>query len=231
MTMVSKVDGLLEIMRNRRSIRKFKPDPIPDDAVDKIIEAARWACSGANSQPWEFIVIKDPQTREKITDVFLQTTRKTREIDKNFPFGTDEGVVRHYQAPVLIAVCCDTRLKEAYPLTGWRDETLSVSMGAAIQHMHLAAAALGLGTAWGSVSEPSEKGLKDILGVPSFLKVKEIISLGYPDEQPTARYRRSVEEITHRERLDPTKLRSDEEIKSRIATRKRSDIYTGQASP
>ncbi len=51
-------ENLLELVKERRSIRKFKPDPIPDEYVDKIIEAARWAPSGGNSPPWEFIVIK-----------------------------------------------------------------------------------------------------------------------------------------------------------------------------
>ena len=62
-------DGLLELFKKRRSIRKFKPDPVPDEYVDKIIEAARWAPSGANSQPWQFIVIKKDELRKRIFEI------------------------------------------------------------------------------------------------------------------------------------------------------------------
>ncbi|MCK5123817.1 MAG: nitroreductase family protein, partial [Dehalococcoidia bacterium] len=62
-------EDFLELAKKRRSIRKFKSDPIPDEYIDKIIEAARWAPSGGNSQPWEFIVIKKRELRDKIAEV------------------------------------------------------------------------------------------------------------------------------------------------------------------
>ena len=62
-------DSFLELAKNRRSIRRFKPDPIPDEYVDKIIEAARWAPSGFNSQPWEFVVIKDKKLKDEVMKI------------------------------------------------------------------------------------------------------------------------------------------------------------------
>src|SRR3972149_4072842 len=62
-------DGLLELLKKRRSIRRLKPDPVPDDVIDKIIEAARWAPSGANSQPWEFLVVTKKELKEQIMAV------------------------------------------------------------------------------------------------------------------------------------------------------------------
>ncbi len=62
-------ESLLELVKKRRSIRKFKPEPIPDEYVGKIIEAARWAPSGANSQPWEFIVIKKQELRDRFVEL------------------------------------------------------------------------------------------------------------------------------------------------------------------
>ena len=62
-------ESLLELVKKRRSIRRFRPEPIPDEYVDRIIEAARWAPSGANSQPWEFIVIKKQELRDKIIEL------------------------------------------------------------------------------------------------------------------------------------------------------------------
>ena len=61
-------DSLLELVKERRSIRRFKPDPIPDNFIDKIIEVARHAPSGFNMQPWEFVVVKKPELREKIVE-------------------------------------------------------------------------------------------------------------------------------------------------------------------
>ena len=59
-------DSLLVLVKKRRSIRRFNPDPIPDEYISKIIEVARWAPSGFNMQPWEFVVVKKPELREKI---------------------------------------------------------------------------------------------------------------------------------------------------------------------
>ena len=62
-------DSLLELVKKRRSIRRFKPDPIPDENIEKIIEVARWAPSGFNMQPWEFVVVKKAELRSKITEL------------------------------------------------------------------------------------------------------------------------------------------------------------------
>jgi len=59
-------EDFLGLLHHRRSIRRFKPDPIPEDYITKILDAARYAMSGANSQPWEFIVVKDPKIKEKV---------------------------------------------------------------------------------------------------------------------------------------------------------------------
>ncbi|MBI4332582.1 MAG: nitroreductase family protein, partial [Chloroflexi bacterium] len=64
-------DDFLAVVRSRRCVRKYKPDPIPDEDVEKICETARWAMSGANGQPWEFIVIKDQATKDKIADLAM----------------------------------------------------------------------------------------------------------------------------------------------------------------
>ncbi|MGM0686745.1 MAG: nitroreductase family protein [Promethearchaeati archaeon] len=61
-------EGFLELVKKRRSVRRFKPDPIPDEYVDKIIEAARWAPSGFNLQPWEFVVVKEKELKDTIVD-------------------------------------------------------------------------------------------------------------------------------------------------------------------
>src|SRR6184192_1030159 len=65
-------DMLLKLVKTRHSVRKFKPDPIPDDTIEKILEVARWAMSGANSQPWEFIVVTDPKIKKELRDAYSE---------------------------------------------------------------------------------------------------------------------------------------------------------------
>src|SRR5207247_2801259 len=65
-------DMLLNLVKTRMSVRKFRPDPIPDDTIEKILEVARWAMSGANSQPWEFIVVTDPEIKKQLRDAYSE---------------------------------------------------------------------------------------------------------------------------------------------------------------
>src|SRR5690349_21468862 len=65
-------DTLLELVRNRVSVRKLKPDPIPDVYVQKILEIGRWSMSGANVQPWEFVVVKDPKIKKDLYRVYIE---------------------------------------------------------------------------------------------------------------------------------------------------------------
>ena len=71
------LDEFLELARKRRSVRKFKPDPIPDGVVEKILDAAHWAQSGANAQPWEFIVVRNRETIHKMADFLKELLRDT----------------------------------------------------------------------------------------------------------------------------------------------------------
>lgn len=224
----SAIDTLLQIMRQRRNNRRFKPDPVPDEYVNLIIEAARLAPSGANTQPWEFVVIRDPARKKEVADVFVEALEKGREVDPKFPTGT-EGALRtkFEQAPVLIAVCADPRFKAAYPGSSFREAILYVSMGASMQHMHLAASAMGLAMCWGTVNKFTEEPLRKLLRVPPPLIVKEVFSLGFPAAELEPRHRRSLSEMVHLEQMDPARLRPDEEIAKAIATRRVPDIYSG----
>src|SRR5687768_12375284 len=65
-------DMLLNLVKTRMSVRKFRPDPIPEDTIDKILEVARWAMSGANSQPWEFVVVTDPEIKKQLRDAYSE---------------------------------------------------------------------------------------------------------------------------------------------------------------
>src|SRR3972149_2268438 len=76
------IDELLDLSKRRRSIRRFLPDPLPEGAIEKILEVARWAMSGANGQPWEFIVVNDSELRKKIVEIHKDSRQHLRFIEE-----------------------------------------------------------------------------------------------------------------------------------------------------
>lgn len=221
-----RAEDLLELMA-KGTVRSFKPGEVPDDCLRKVLEAARWAPSGANTQPWELVVIRAPELKQRVARAFAAAHRKAREVDPSFPYEDEERLrARFTAAPVLIAVCADSRFKRAYPKVGYRDRILHVSLGAAIQNMMLAARACGLALSWGTVDRLCEGRLRELLGLPEHLQVLEVLQLGYPAEGARPRFRRASSDFTHLERLDASKLRGDEEIERLLRARREPDIYS-----
>ncbi len=240
------IDGFLELLKKRRSTRKFRPDPIPEKALEKILEAARWAMSGANAQPWEFIVVKNQQTKDGIARaVFEQrkieySVEQTRVEDlRHNGFLHPPDVPDFSEAPVLIVVCGDKRTLMATVLShnfiggeGATGAPYLKNMANATHNMQLAAAALGLGSGWISVASSSEKLIKGLLGVPDVLDVHTIVPIGYPAYQPRPGYRRELQEMVHVDRYDRNKLRSmDEVIDYLRSLRKQTRPDYGRGSP
>jgi len=206
-------ESLFEIIKERRTVRKFKSTEIPDDYVIKVIDAARWAPSAANSQPWEFVVVKDKEMKKKIGVTIKETAELT--VEGNIPMQP-----YFLEAPVLIAVCGDPRLMEACPTGDVRDELFTSSLAAAIQNMQLAATSLGLeGSVWGTVGPLAAVRIKDLLNIPQVLKVGAIVPLGFHAVHPKPTFRREIDEIVHREKYDMAKFRTDEDIKEFISTK------------
>ena len=169
---------VFEAIKGRRSIRAFQNRDIPPETVDRLIDAARWAPSAGNIQPWEFIIVREPETRRKLAKAALEQTF----IE---------------EAPVVIVVCADeNRSSQGY---GTRGKTLYClqDTAAATQNIHLAAYALGLGTCW--VGAFREDEAKKILNIPSGVRPVAIIPVGYPAEKPQPRNRRPINQIIHYE--------------------------------
>ncbi len=145
---------VLEAIRTRRSVRKYEKRPVPEESVEKILEAGRWAPSANNSQPWSFIVLRDERVR--------------KEVARAATYGRFLA-----EAPLGIAVVIDPKAS-----------THPVEDGAiATQNMLLAAYALGLGTCWiGSYGSGYEEQVKRILGIPEDKRLLSLISVGFPAE-------------------------------------------------
>ncbi len=221
-------DDFLALVKERRSIRSFKPDPLPEGYVERIIEAARFAPSGANSQPWEFIVIKDAAMKEKIAALVAgqsEPARKVeaaREEDLRFP-GT-QGPARepgYKNAPVFILLCGDPRTKEAYPLftTMTRgDSHFTSGLASAFLYMTLAATALGLGSQWVSATGgPLVKPLlRQLLAIPHGIDIYDMLVVGYAASRPKERYMRELSEMVHYEHFDGGRYRTDQQMRDYI---------------
>ena len=173
-------DAFMEIVRNTRSIRRFRPDPVPDDSIDKIIEAARWAPSGFNQQPWEFVVVKDAAYRGKIAGWYgeymaqTRTMETTREAWQKAWDPEPTGSAADFSvAPVYILLLGDTRTKPGLPMSmrynpARQEYIFTASLANAFLYMHMAAGVLGLASQWVSgVASPYVHCLvKDLLGTP-----------------------------------------------------------------
>ncbi|MBI4334148.1 MAG: nitroreductase family protein [Chloroflexi bacterium] len=223
-------DHLLELVKSRRSIRKFKPDPIPDEYVDKIIEAARWAPSGANCQPWEFVIVKNKETKEKIYEFITEMNPINRKVELTRPsqlqhhgsHGGTDGRPGYMEAPVFIITCSDSRKLQGYhlssSLTRGRDYHTS-AMASAFLCMHLAATSLGLGSQWISATNYAltQARIRSLLGIPGELEIYDTMAVGYPALRPGPRLVREREEMMHRERFDHSKFKSRDQIEQFIA--------------
>jgi len=171
------MDELMEIMKYRRNIRRYKPDAVPDELIEKILEAARWSPSGDNAQPWSFIVLRDPEKKGKAFRFLIS------------------GEVSAFlaEAPVVIVVCAK--------LDVW-DVPYDSAM--ATQNMMLMAHALGLGSC--CVVAPVSDMRDDIktmklLNVPHGYKIVAPVAIGYPAESRNPRPRLELDEIVFYEEL------------------------------
>lgn len=225
-------EAFLELVKKRHTCRRFRPDPIPDGHLEKLVEAARWAMSGANAQPWEFILVED---RDTIATLYAAYQKHVNELnfwlEQRFPFelrhpgfrleGDVDEQWKQLQArpgwsvaPALIVVLGDGRRQLASvsgASTPGRHQThLTDALSNAENHIHLAAASLGLATQWVSIHIPEP--FKEILDVPPILSLHTIIPVGYPQQELTGSVRRKLSDIVHRDRYDHDKLMSTEDI-------------------
>ncbi|MEO0075389.1 MAG: nitroreductase family protein [candidate division WOR-3 bacterium] len=161
-----------QVIKNRKSIRKYKPNPIAEDILNRILEAGRLAPSAKNIQPWKFIVIKDQNIKEKLVSAC-----------RNQEFIA--------QAPIVI--CAVALEKIAWGKMGGYWSSYPVDVAIALEHIILAATNEGLGTCWIGAFEENE--VKHILAIPDDVKVIALTPLGYPDQDPEPRPRKRLSEI------------------------------------
>jgi nitroreductase len=194
-----------DAIEQRRSIRRFKPDPIPDEQIMALLDAARLAPSGSNAQPWRFKIVKDQRTKERLAQAAY---------DQAFIAG----------APVVVICCADITGYLNGTVSGIQDlgkikaveerimkiildrvdqmksvkaeeigQRIALNVAIAIEHMILRALDFGLGSCW--VRLIHEQMVKDIFGWGENIFVVALLPIGYPAESPPARKRLKLEDI------------------------------------
>ena len=169
---------LFEAIGKRRSIRTYTKEDVSEETVEKLIDAARWAPSAGNIQPWEFIIIRNGETKRKLSAAAL-------------------GQTSIEEAPVVVVVCANQkRSARGY---GQRGSTLYClqDTATATQNLLLAAYALGLGTCW--IGAFKEEEARQVLNLPMDVRPVAIIPVGHSAENPMAPSRRPLTEIIHYE--------------------------------
>ena len=181
---------VMEANRTRRSIRKFKNKPVEEEKLRAVLDAVRLAPSWANLQCWRFVVVKNPETRAKISNLSY--------VEAFFaPKGYKANPAKKAlaEAPVLIVACADP---EQSGDLGEQHYYLA-DMGVASQNLMLAAHDQGLGTVFVGVFD--EEKVRDLLGVPANIRIVGLFPLGYPEgDKKEGPSRKSLEEIVYEEK-------------------------------
>lgn len=204
-------DGLLDIAGNRKMVYRYEDDePVPDEDVERILEVARWAPSGHNTQPWEFVVLRDgDDARDGVVDVLKRQREWLSTVDESFPA---HGRVYLDEAPVLVVLVGDVRYRAYFPDVGEygvgettvTEAIYYESIGCCMQNIHLAAKALGYGTVHLTVRHKYHDELRDLLGLPDTHLVHDVVPIGVPSapEDRSDADRESLEDLVHWGRFD-----------------------------
>lgn len=195
--------GFFETASTQLQITRYKPDPVPQDAIDKVLEAAGKAPSGLNVQPWEFVVITDRDLIRRVSQIY----REAWEADNGAqPKQGESSIYKHarhlaqhmHEVPVLILVCVDhSRFDFIYkPGDPVVRDRYSHSVWPAVQNLFLAARALGLGTRITTNYLSRESELMQLLDIPDHVETVVLTPLGYPEGKFHTPKRRPIAELT-----------------------------------
>lgn len=173
---MNEAETILDIIKKRRSVRHFDGRPLSDEQMEQILEAGRWAPSGANAQPWRFIVVTQKDTLKSIAERCYYKLFKSRHVG---------------EAGAVVVICAD-------PDTG--SSTYMIDCAIAGTNMTLMATALGIGSCWiGAFEEPA---LRSILRIPEKLNIIALITFGYEVGKASIPPRLPLSGIVHNEAYD-----------------------------
>jgi len=195
------VTDIFEVIRSQRACRNFSDQPVDDETVGRLLDAATHAPSAENRQPWVFLVVRDAATRARLHDLSehaweqggraYSTGRLSSQLLADVEHGIAGGGYR--AAPIVVVVAADTT--RAHPAT------IPASIFPAVQNLLLAAHATGLGSALTTLTTGFASELTDLLGLPDHVVAQAVVPLGYPSKALGPPRREPFAEHTHRDRF------------------------------
>jgi len=197
---------ILEIIKSRRSVREYLPMQVSNKVLFRILEAARWAPSAHNAQPWRFVTIRDAALKRKLAEAMANRWDKDMRKD-NVPPEEREKLVktsieRFTRAPIVIVACLTMEDMDKYPDKRRQkiEYVMAVqSFAAAIENMLLAAHAEGLSSCWFCAPLFCPDTVRKILNISNHVDPQALITIGYPIEKPNPPPRKPLEKIVHQE--------------------------------
>lgn len=232
----ARYEALMDVVRNRMTTRQFNPNyTVPREHYELILEAARHGPSGANAQPWHFIVVTQPDTKRAIADYFVDEQRKRAKLRMKFPTPNYRGLEG---APGFIVVASDFRFTRAFPVLmdgsdldrqyhENAERILLQSVAASTMSAHLAAAALGYQVWWVTAigQDNAQAAMRPLLGVPDDLAVIDIMLFGPPAKPPYKRWKKKLSQIANWDKFDMANHMTIEQIDEWVKEQRHKVMY------
>lgn len=202
---------LLEAIYTLRAMRRLKTDPVPEEMVWKVLDAAIRAPSGGNQQPWNFIVVTDPEKKRKIGEWYLDGWSKSYAGPARDAMLANPAMARTYRsadhlanhiAEVPVLIFATVRVGQTAATSG-----AGPNIFPAVQNLMLAAREIGLGTTLTTLHRTHDQEVKDLLGIPDGVEALAMIPLGWPKGKFGSGPRRPVEDVTFWDSWGATKTR------------------------
>jgi len=236
---VARYESLMDVVRNRMTNRAFAHWDIPREHFEMILEAARHASSGANAQPWHYIVVTDPEVKRAIGRCFVEEQQHRARLRMAFPTPNYHGVKT---APGLIVIVADFRFIKAFPVLNDGSDVdrlykqnaeriLLQSVAASTMSAHLAAAALGYAVWWITAigQEDIQKRIKPLLDVPGELAVIDVMCFGPPLKPSYKRWKNRLDQIMSWGRFNADNFMTDEQIDEWAQTTRHKVMYKDES--
>jgi len=237
---VERYEALIEIVRNRLTSRAFRPDiAVPREHIEMVLEAARHAPSGANAQPWHYIVVTKPEVKKQIADYFVAEQRRRAKLKMKFPTPNYRGLE---SAPGFIVIAADFRFVRAFPVLldgsdldkqyqANAERILLQSVAASTMSAHLAAAALGYQVWWVTAigQDDAQRSIRPLLGVPDDLSIIDIMLFGVPAKPPYKRWKKTLPQIMSFDRFDMKNYMTIDQIEEWVRETRHRVMYRDEA--
>jgi len=198
------MDGFMEILKGRRSVRRYLPEKVPIETLYRVLESARWAPSAHNAQPWRFIVVVDEELKRRLAEAMARDWIRDLTGNGLSPVEAkakaEASIETFTGSPVLILACISMEDMGKYPDRRRMEAEYVMavqSLAAAIQNMLLTIHSEGLGGSWYCAPLFCGDTVRRILGIPSSVEPQALITLGYPGEEPPPPKRRPVQAFSY----------------------------------